>query len=134
MRAGVAARPVSVARAKLPEVGSRECDGDHARFELTVPATLAWFAGHFPGHSILPGVAQVGWAAHFAREAFGFAAEPLRIDRVKFSNPVCPGDSLDLELRRESASRDRVEWRFVRDGVAVSGGRLDFTAEPLQAA
>ncbi len=111
---------------KLPVVLSREAAAERVRLELEVPATLAWFAGHFPDHPILPGVAQIGWAISFAREHFDFPADPPRIERIKFQNPIHPGDQVTLELLRDAERPLRVEWTFGRDELVLSGGRLEF--------
>ena len=49
--------------------------------------------GHFPGHPIVPGVLLLDAALHAA----GLAA-PVRIDQVKFSVVVRPGETLVLHV------------------------------------
>src|SRR4051794_39785330 len=66
-----------------------------------------FFAGHFPGHPIMPGVliveamAQAGGVMAFAE--LSAAADShlvffMGIDKVKFRKPVVPGDTLRLEV------------------------------------
>ncbi|MGH8427301.1 MAG: 3-hydroxyacyl-ACP dehydratase FabZ family protein [Gammaproteobacteria bacterium] len=110
---------------KLPRVIARETTSEHLRLTLALDPELEWFAGHFPGHPVLPGVAQVGWAIVFARESFGFAADPLSIDHVKFLRPLAPGVTVTLELHRTDAA-GRVNYRLSIAGELAGSGRLDF--------
>ncbi|MGH8273249.1 MAG: hydroxymyristoyl-ACP dehydratase [Gammaproteobacteria bacterium] len=129
MRAPAGARLLQHADGKLPDVRSRVCSAACARFELAIPETLAWFIGHFPDHPVLPGVAQVGWAVHFSRETFGLAADPPRIERVKYQRPIRPGETVYLVLSRDAERPARIAWRFERAGRILGSGRLEFAPE-----
>lgn len=65
-----------------------------------------FFAGHFPGFPIMPGVlivealAQTGAVAILGKEENkGKVAVFTGIDNCKFKKPVVPGDKLTLETR-----------------------------------
>lgn len=127
------ARPMGTTPfAKQPDVLSRErLEAACWRFELAVPANLAWFDGHFPDHPVLPGVAQIGWAIRFAREAFGFKTDPPSIERIKFQRPIAPGDRITLELTlTRNARHNRVDWRFLAGDNLLSRGRFEFAPTP----
>jgi acyl-CoA synthetase (AMP-forming)/AMP-acid ligase II len=102
------------------EVVSR--DGDVARLTMTLPPTLAWFQGHFPGEPILPGISQVHMAVLLSAEVFGWAPEGSDLTRVKFKDIVRPGETLDLTL---TADRDKgrlgFRWLRANGGEASSG-------------
>ena len=69
-----------------------------------VSANEAYFAGHFPGNPVMPGVliiealAQVGAVAMLAQPEFqGKTAYFAGINNAKFRQKVVPGDVLRLE-------------------------------------
>ena len=80
-----------------------------------VTANEPFFAGHFPGHPIMPGVlivealAQAGALLVAPQVGFDSARDAIflmSLDKVKFRRPVVPGDMLVLEvvpLRRGGA-------------------------------
>ncbi|MFP5289305.1 MAG: beta-hydroxyacyl-ACP dehydratase, partial [Thermoanaerobaculia bacterium] len=57
---------------------------------IEIPRDSPFFAGHFPGHPILPGIAHLALAA---------GGRPLaEVRTLKLRKPVLPGDVLDLSL------------------------------------
>lgn len=65
-----------------------------------------YFAGHFPGNPVMPGVliveamAQVGAVAMLCQEKFkGKTAYFAGINSAKFKQKVLPGDVLDIETQ-----------------------------------
>ncbi|MEW6366662.1 MAG: 3-hydroxyacyl-ACP dehydratase FabZ [Acidobacteriota bacterium] len=72
-----------------------------------------FFAGHFPGRSVLPGVflieaaAQTAAVLQAAGRAEGAAAGDhllVAVNRFKFLKPVAPGSELTIEVRLTAAS------------------------------
>src|SRR2546426_8549583 len=66
-----------------------------------------FFAGHFPGHPIMPGVliveamAQAGAVMAMKQSSFDPSTQVvyfMALDKVKFRRPVTPGDQLRLEV------------------------------------
>jgi hypothetical protein len=68
--------------------------------KLVFPPDLECFKGHFPGCPILPGVAQLYFLRHFARQAFADYPEVATFRRLKFQKIVMPGRELRLEVSR----------------------------------
>jgi 3-hydroxyacyl-[acyl-carrier-protein] dehydratase len=83
-----------------------EIDDQHAIGIKQVTMNEPFFAGHFPGNPIMPGVlqiealAQVGAVAVLRQPAYrGKIAVFARIENVRFRKPVTPGDTLRLEVQ-----------------------------------
>jgi 3-hydroxyacyl-[acyl-carrier-protein] dehydratase len=74
-----------------------------------VPVDSPWFQGHFPSEPILPGIALVHMAeqailkyAETKKERIKFAA----LRRVRFVQPVRPGDALSLNISSEDTGKE----------------------------
>jgi 3-hydroxyacyl-[acyl-carrier-protein] dehydratase len=86
-----------------------------------------FFAGHFPGHPIMPGVLIIEAMAQTAGvlvvkslgpEFLGKLVYFMTIEEARFRKPVVPGDQLRIHCRKERA-RGMV-WRF-RGEAKVDG-------------
>ncbi len=82
---------------------------------IEVPEDSRFFAGHFPGHPILPGI------AHLALVAQALGNPPLaEVKTLKLRKPVGPGDVLDLILEEG----DLVKFELRRGDETVSNGLI----------
>jgi len=81
-----------------------EAGPGHARATIALDPALRVFEGHFPGRPILPGVAQVDWAIRWAGERFALPARFLRMDTLKFQQPIEPGMQVEIEWRWNAAT------------------------------
>jgi 3-hydroxyacyl-[acyl-carrier-protein] dehydratase len=99
-----------------------------------VSANEPFFAGHFPGHPIMPGVlivealAQAG--ALLAAPQVGFDPQHdamflMAADKVKFRKPVVPGDLLLLSV--VALRKGKSVWKF--RGEATVGDTVVAEAE-----
>ena len=74
-----------------------------------VPADSPWFSGHFPGQPILPGIALVYMAEQAIIQDALAKGEQLQLHtlkRVRFTQPVRPGETLSLNIVSEEAGED----------------------------
>ena len=86
-----------------PELLSWSAGGDSLSAELSFPPDGVWFAGHFPGFPVLPGVAQLFFARKFARRVFCDFPDAGMYRRIKFRRLVRPNEHATLEVRRKGA-------------------------------
>lgn len=64
-----------------------------------VPADHPAFAGHFPGHPIVPGVVLLDRVLQLAQQAQGGSVAGWQVTQVKFLSPCGPGDLLEFAVR-----------------------------------
>jgi UDP-N-acetylglucosamine acyltransferase len=111
-------------------------DGVRLLARMSVTVDEPFFAGHFPGRPVMPGVlicealTQAGaLLAHRSAEglAAGSTLAVIALDRARFRRAVVPGDQLELEVR--SIERRPPRWRM--RGIARVQGAIaaeaDFT-------
>ena len=109
-----------------------ECEpGANITAELDVDPALPLFAGHFPGHPVLPGViimealAQTAsFCALVGRDEPGVLGIFAGIDTAKFRHQVQPGDVLTLKADIVKNSSRMV----VADVQALVGDQVAATA------
>ena len=118
--------PPSLQRPVRPVPKWRIAEAARAQASLALAPELRVFDGHFPGAPILAGVVQVDWAIAFARERFAMPARFIRLDALKFSQPVLPGMHLDLELHWNAAAAT-LQFEYRSTGGRHSSGRVVFT-------
>lgn len=96
-----------------------------------------FFQGHFPGQPIMPGVLQIealaqtgGVLALFGEEMKDMLAFFMTIDKVKFRQPVVPGDQLIFDVNVIKVKRNTIvqcHGEASVDGIKVCEADLMFT-------
>ncbi|HKH49837.1 MAG TPA: hypothetical protein VKM72_34725 [Thermoanaerobaculia bacterium] len=85
---------------------------------LPIPADSPFFAGHFPGHPILPGIAHLAVVA----QALG-GVSILEIPALRLRSPARPGDVLAVKIDGP-ADEGTVRFEIRREDQVVSNGTL----------
>ncbi len=106
-----------------------------------VTANEPFFAGHFPGHRVMPGVLILETMAQAAAimelagpEHEGWIVYLMGIDKAKFRRPVVPGDTLEIEatLIKMRPPFGLVEARVSVEGKVVAEAQIKFALqEPI---
>jgi UDP-3-O-[3-hydroxymyristoyl] N-acetylglucosamine deacetylase / 3-hydroxyacyl-[acyl-carrier-protein] dehydratase len=112
--------------------GETKCTG-----MKTVSVNEPFFAGHFPGHPVMPGVLQIEAMAQVASILLMKLAKSasrigyfMSADEVKFRKPVFPGDTLFIRAELIKARSNRLakaRCSCVVNDAVVSEGDLMFT-------
>ena len=108
--------------------GIRQCDGALVA-DVRVPADSAWFDGHFPGHPVLPGIAQLGMVADLIRTALGLPARVVGVSRVRFKQMVLPDDCLQVSAEPRPGGGGAYAFRITRQEAVVCSGTMIVTSE-----
>jgi 3-hydroxyacyl-[acyl-carrier-protein] dehydratase len=77
---------------------------DSLTASASVPTDSVWYAGHFPGTPLLPGIAILALVEEAISEAElreGKQVIMTGIGRVRFRLPVRPDDQMVIEISRE---------------------------------
>lgn len=106
----------------------RIADDNHIEALADVPADSPWFSGHFPGEPILPGVALVNIVKEAIDQEAQKKGERLQfhtLKRVKFTQPVRPGEKLSLTISGEEKGEEILfHFKVVCNENMVSSGMI----------
>lgn len=118
-----AARAALGAWCREPVVLAWREASDRLTARLVFPADLECFDGHFPGLKVLPGVAQLYFLRHFARQVFADFPEAATWRRLKFQKLVLPGREVELSVSRIGEG----QFEFSLDGETgrCASGRIE---------
>lgn len=108
-----------------PEILSALIDANSAIIDMNISPRLHWFKGHFPEQPVLPGVVQTHWACLLAPAVFDLANEFTAMNRLKFKEPLLPGQTVSLSLAHD-AIRNRINYRYHNDDAVFSTGTIHF--------
>ena len=103
-----------------PVVTSWSATAEALSAGLVFPPDMECFEGHFPGFPILPGVAQLFYLRHFARQAFADYPDAGAWRRLKFRKLVRPGVAVRLDVARRGTGVFDFEFG-VAEGPCSSG-------------
>jgi UDP-3-O-[3-hydroxymyristoyl] N-acetylglucosamine deacetylase/3-hydroxyacyl-[acyl-carrier-protein] dehydratase len=112
------------------------CEGENKCVAVkNVTVNEPYFAGHFPGHPIMPGVLQLEAMAQVSSilmlrkpENVGKIGYFMSADSVKWRRPVLPGDTLFIEsdILKIRGSIGQTRCRCLVNGEVVSEAELKF--------
>lgn len=107
----------------FPTIVTETKEGRSVVLGLKVPADLFQFRGHFPGMPVLPGVAQLDWAAQFSQSHLGVKNGIREVAQLKFRALITPENLLELRLEFQP-QKNRVSFEYKDKNTVYSSGFL----------
>ncbi|MBM0104448.1 hypothetical protein JM946_06805 [Steroidobacter sp. S1-65] len=95
---------------------------------LRIDANHPSLPGHFPGQPIVPGVVLLDCVLQEAERWLQRPMRVLALPNAKFTAPLLPGESADLQLKLDARE---LRFSLSRDGAAIAQGLFSI-AEPAQ--
>lgn len=113
----------------LPTELTCEQQGSQAMLCLRAHAGLFWFRGHYPGQTLLPGVAQVKWVMHYGRRLLVPDGIFSGVEQITFRHPIKPDDIVTLALDWQAETRQILfTYRLLPEriglGTLASSGKI----------
>lgn len=108
----------------FPDILSIHTESDCICYlDMRIQPELAFFAGHFPGMPILPGVVQLHWAILYGREYTPAAGAFWAMENIKFLAVVVPETRLSLALNWQ-AEKHILHFEYASAEKKYSAGRI----------
>ena len=92
-------------------------------FNLEFPPELECFKGHFPDYPIYPGVGQIAFIQHYAKQIWADLAWCSGYEQIKFQDLIRPYSILELRLHRQ---KNKVHFEMLIEDKVIASGRLLF--------
>lgn len=108
----------------FPEMLREQVHADGVVLAMRIPKELAYFKGHFDAISVVPGVAQIQWAVHYARHYLGICHAFSHMESVKFKELLLPEQQLELALHLPDPNK--LVFCYRSANCEYSSGRLYF--------
>ena len=107
----------------VPQPHWLERSATQAVAELHIQPQLRVLEGHFPGATLVPGVAQLHWVVSLGQQAFGLESRFADVQLLKFQQPILPGDTVQLQLQWQ-AEKGCLQFALTSARGAHASGKL----------
>ncbi|GAB3049345.1 AMP-binding protein [Acinetobacter apis] len=109
-----------------PMVLSEYIEQDHYGFELEFLPDLLCFKGHFPNQPVYPGVGQIAFVDHFAKQIWSDLDWCCGYEQLKFQEVIQPNQVVILALSRKA---HKVSFKISINGKALASGRFVYECQ-----
>ena len=109
-------------KCNFPEVEVIERQPHTISLKLLIPVELKYFRGHFDTRPIVPGVILLHWIYLIVEEYLSLRLKFNSVNKLKFSHPVGPKDSLRLVI---VCTERGIEFKYTgEDGELRASGQI----------
>ncbi|QYK01709.1 ApeI family dehydratase [Shewanella psychrotolerans] len=119
-------------KSSLPPIIAKTVMDDGVKWQLAITAELPYFKGHFPQQAVLPGVTQLDWATQLGAQEFGYAAEVVNLEVLKFQQLILPGTQVFLKISH-NASKHKLTFAYYDGDQRFGSGRIALSGRKLEA-
>lgn len=113
----------------LPVVLQQQRQGDQVSYLLEFGPELECFKGHFADFPVYPGVGQIGFIQHFAKEHWADLHWCHGFEQLKFQNLIQPYQCLELVITRQA---HKISFELKHHHQSCASGRLLFAVTSAQ--
>lgn len=106
----------------------QQVTANKAVLTLQMDADIVYFAGHFPGYPLLPGVTQIDWAIFYGKKILATGARFAGMEVIKFQEPILPGSVVLLTLTWD-ADKQKLHFSYSSENRQHSSGRIKLLAD-----
>lgn len=91
--------------------------------KIFLRADNTYFEGHFPGHPVLPAVAQINLVLDYLRDREGKPYRIRKVKRGKFRAFIRP--EMELEVEVTDLGSERFRWVIKDENQVYSTGEIE---------
>ena len=113
----------------LPVVLTQQIYDEQLHLALEFSPELECFKGHFPNFPIYPGVGQIGFIQHFAKQHWADLQWCNGFEQLKFQDLIRPYQCVDLSLVRKA---HKVSFELKQHDKTLASGRLLFAVSEAE--
>ena len=86
-------------------------DKSHLQVRIRINRSHPVFAGHFPGHPVIPGVFMIQTITEILSDFLQMELILKELSNVKFLSPIDPAINQDLDIKLEIKAEDPFAYR-----------------------
>lgn len=97
--------------------------------DIRIPLESPWFSGHFPGHPVLPGIAQLEMVFDLIRQSRDHPIRLVAVSRVRFKKMILPEDSLRVVASAKGDQNEAYSFRVLKEDELVTSGAITIASK-----